>query len=110
MSRQSNTAKLNTELTAWFQRQRFAPALTVSFYAFGAISVHAALFEALIFGRVPSDFKIPTGISETTIYWSYISALAYLSLAVDIAIFRFIQRTRRKPVGSVQSPKSDVHQ
>ena len=110
MSKQSNTAKLNAELTAWFQRQRFAPALTVSFYAFGALSFNVALFEALFVGRVPSDLEIPTGVSGATILWAYLAVVGFFALSMNITIFRFIQRTRRKSVGSVQSPKSDVRQ
>lgn len=110
MSKQSNTAKLNAELTAWFQRQRFAPALTVSFYAFGAVSFNAALVEALIVGHAPSGFEAPAGISEATIFWGYIAVVSSIAVSINFAIFRFIQRTRRKPVGSIQSSTSDVHQ
>jgi hypothetical protein len=89
--------KLRAESRDWFQRQPFAPALTVAFYAFCAIAFNFTLAEALVTKWFPPELveAFPSA-SKAAVYWGYVSVIGIMTLIVDVTIIRFLRRASQR--------------
>jgi hypothetical protein len=83
--------------------------MTVAFYAFCAFAFNVEFAETVISGRAPPSLPQGPDISEPLVYWLYLGVLSYLTLTVNITIFRFFQRGRRKSACSEKSARPYPH-
>ena len=89
------------------------PKWVAAFYFIGWLTVHIFLIQSLVTGRVPLRRTGGAGFdlygSSRPLFWTYISIIGVILLALDILVIRFLWRTSRKePIQTPQTTRGNA--